>query len=444
MNYKCDVLVIGGGMSGISAAVSAAKKGLRVILAEQLSLLGGMGTAGLITMVMTSRYHFYGFGRRLMEELCRKGDARKIEKPAIAGYDYYPFDAEAMKRALDDVLIQNGVTLLLGTKLISAHCENARVTSATLFGPAGALEVRAKVLIDASGDAALCEAAGEEILYGDENGNIQAPTMLAYYAGIDFDRYEAFLATFEDGKRAAKINMIHTLVPLAVKEGVISEADLHHPGIFRINEHESIGVMNAGHVYGADVSTAEGFTEATVRGRRMAKEYLDFYRRYVPGFENAYMTNTGSVLALREGKRVVGRYTMCFDEKAEYKKFDDAVMRMDGGAVSDLHASSSDKKAYEAYRTLFADREKVRADDFATLPYRSLLAKKNDNLLVCGRCASADRKVMGQIRIMGYCFMMGEAAGLAAAIACRNGCDPSTIDVGTLQRELLENQIPTL
>lgn len=444
MNYEYDILVIGGGMSGISAAVSAAKRGLRVMLAEQMSMLGGMGTAGLITMVMTSRQWFYGFGRTLMDTLCQQGDARKIEKPAIAGYDYYPFDAEGMKRTLDAQLLQSGVTLLLGCKLISAHCEDGRVTSVALCGPQGIFEVRAKVFVDATGDAALCEAAGEEILYGDENGSIQAPTMLAYYAGIDFERYEAFLSEFEDGKRAAKINMIHTLLPIAVKDGVVSELDLHHPGIFRISETESIGIMNAGHVYGADIRTAEGFTEATVRGRRMAKEYFDFYRRYVPGFENAYMTNTGSVLALREGKRVVGKYTMCFAEKAEYKKFEDAVMRMDGGAVSDLHASSADKKAYEAYRALFADRENVRNDDFATLPYRSLLARKNGNVLVCGRCASADRKVIGQIRIMGYCFMMGEAVGLAASIACEKGCAPADVDITDLQKSLLENGIPTL
>lgn len=444
MQRNYEIVIIGGGMSGVSAAVTAATRGHRVLLIDQACMLGGMGTGGLITMMMTSRNWFYGFGRRLIEKMIRDGNARYIEKPAVAGYDYYPYDAEAMKRELENAVLSSGCELLLGTRLVSAKAENGRVVEATLAGAEGLFTVNGDCFIDASGDGVLCEAAGEEILYGDADRNIQAPTMMAYYAGVDFDRYEAFLKQFEDGKKPTKINMIHTMLPRAMEDGVISVVDLHHPGIFRISENADIGVMNAGHVYGADLSTSKGLTEATVTGRRMAKEYFDFYRRYIPGFENAYMTNTGSTLAIREGKRVRGRYTMCFSEKASYRKFEDAVMRMDGGAVSDLHASSADKKAYDAYQKLFADRENVRRDDFATLPLRSLQAAKNHNLLTCGRCISADREVLGQIRIMGYCFMMGEAAALAASLALKTSGSAHDINASDLQKLLSEGGIPTL
>lgn len=444
MKHNYDIIIIGGGMSGISAAVAAARRSHRVLLVEQSCMLGGMGTGGLITMMMTSRNWFYGFGRTLIEDMIRRGEARYIEKPAVAGYDYYPYDAEAMKRELENAVLSSGCELLLGTRLVSAKAQNGRVVEVTLAGAEGLFTASASIFIDASGDGVLCEAAGEEIFYGDTNGNIQAPTMLAYYAGVDFDRYEAFLKQFEDGKKPAKINMIHTLVPLAAKEGVISTIDLHHPGIFRISEDADIGIMNAGHVYGADLRTSKGLTAATVAGRKMAKEYFDFYRRYVPGFEKAYMTNTGSTIAIREGKRVRGKYTMLFSEKAAYQKFEDAVMRMDGGAVSDLHASSADKKAYDAYQKLFADRDKVRRDDFATLPLRSLQAANNTNLLMCGRCVSADREVLGQIRIMGYCFMMGEAAGLAASISLEQSIDVANINAKDVQCLLAEGGIPTL
>jgi hypothetical protein len=202
--------------------------------------------------------------------------------------------------------------------------------------------------------------------------------------------------------------------------------------------------MNAGHVYGADIRTSKGLTEATQRGRKMAREYFEFYKKYVPGFENAYMTSTGSSLALREGKHAVGLYTMPFSDKADYVKHPDGIMRMDGGAVSDLHASSPSREAYEAYKKLFADRDKVRHDDFATLPLRSLQAAKNANLLLAGRCASASREVLGQIRIMGYCFMMGEAAGLAAAIAVKNNTDTALLNASDVQAELFKNGIPTV
>ena len=439
-----DLIVVGGGMSGVSAAVCAARKGMKVLLVEQNAMLGGMGTSGLITMVMTSRRYFYGFGKELIDTLIEKGSARFIENPAVKGYNYYPFDAEGMKRELDSLILENQVDLLLYTKLIGVKMEADEIRALVLSALEEEITVSAKAYIDATGDAALSRMCGEEVLVGDESHNMQAPTMMAYYAGIDFERYDAFLSTFEGNGRPAKIEMIHTLVPKAVSEGVLSECDFHHPGVFRIDEDFDIGVMNVGHVYGADCSTSRGLTEAVMRGRKMAYEYLNFYRRYIPGFENAYMTNTGSTLAIRESYRIVGEYVTTFDDKVGYRKFDDAIMRFDGGAVSDVHASSSDRKAYEQYASLFANRESVNMDDYATLPYRSMRPRHTKNLLVAGRCLSADRKVLGQVRIMGYCFMMGEAAGLAAHLAVRDGITFDQVNVAELQGELLKNGVETI
>ena len=444
MNKNYDVIVAGGGVSGVSAAVSASRKGLSVLLIEQNSFLGGMGTSGLITMLMTSKNWFFGLGKTLIGDMITDGSARYIENPPVKGYDYYPFDAEGMKRKLDDIVISSGVDLLLYTKIVSLDKKDGKITRLNLVGMEGEWSVCGKVFVDATGDAYLCRLAGEKVLYGDQNGGIQAPTMVAYYSGIDFDKYERFLSTFDDGVKVPKINMIHTLVPIAHEQGVISEIDLHHPGIFRISENSDVGVMNAGHVYGANCSSAKGMTEATVRGRKMAKEYLDFYRKFVPGFENAYMTNTGNSLALRESFRFEGKYVTTFQDKTDYVKFDDAIMRFDGGAVSDLHASSSDKQAYQSYLKLFSQREKVKSDDYATLPYRSTVGANTDNLLVAGRCVSADRETLGQIRIMGYCFMMGQSAGLASYLAVQNSATVDQINVKQLQRELLLQGIPTI
>lgn len=443
MRQKYDIIVAGGGMSGVSAAVSAAKCGRSVLLVEQSAMLGGMGTNGLITMVMTSRHWFYGFGKELLNALIAKGDARFEENPAVKGYNYYPFDGEGMKRALDDAVLESGADLLLLTKVIGIEKKGDCITRIQLAGCEGNFWVEADVYIDATGDAMLALYAGEAVAVGDEQGEVQAPTMLAYYAGVDFERYEAFLKQYEDGVSVPKINMIHDLLPKAVKEGVITRADQHHPGIFRIRENADVGLMNAGHVYGARCADAEGLTAATVQGRKMAAEYFAFYRRYIPGFENAYMTHTGNVLGLRESRRVIGKYVTNFEDKANYVKFEDSIMRYDGGAVSDLHASSGDAEAYEAYLALFNNRKGLRENDWATLPYRSLLPQNTKNLIIAGRCISADRKVLGQIRIMGYCFMMGEAAGLAAALSIASGKHPDQIEVGQLQHELHKKGIET-
>lgn len=441
---KYDLVVAGGGMSGVSAAVAAAKRGLKVLLIEQTAMLGGMGTGGLITMVMTSRRYFYGFGKNLIDSMISDGTARFIENPAVKGYNYFPFDAEAMKRKLDLVTLESGAEVLFYTKITGVKKEGRRITEMVISCEEGICSVGAKFFVDATGGAAVCSLSGEQVTVGDQNKNTQAPTMMSYYSGIDFDRYEEFLKQFEGGEKAPKIEMIHSLVPRAVEEGILDETDLHHPGIFRIDSNSDIGVMNAGHIYGADCTTSQGLTEAVIRGRQLAFKYLNFYKKYIPGFENAYMTCTGSSLAVRETGRLVGRYVTTFEDKTNYVKFDDAIMRFDGGAVSDLHASSSNPQAYKEYVNLFAQRENIREDDFATLPFRSLLPKGTDNLIVAGRCVSADRKVLGQIRIMGYCFMMGEAAGLASFLAVKHETSFDGIDVRKLQKELLNNGVETV
>ena len=444
MVKQYDLIVAGGGMSGVSAAVTGSEMGLKVLLIEQNAFLGGMGTAGLITMIMTSKRWFYGLGKSLIEKMIRTNRARFIENPQVDGYHYYPYDGEEMKRELEELVISSGAELLMYTKIIGVEKKDHQLTGLVLSGMEGEFSIRGKYFVDATGDAYLCRMAGEKVVYGDDDANVQAPSMLAYYAGIDFERYEKFLQVFDDGRQAAKINMIHTLMPKAVEEKIVSECDLHHPGIFRISETADIGIMNAGHVYGADCHSSAGLTAATVKGRKIAKEYLEFYRKYVPGFENAYMTNTGSTLALRETYRLEGQYVTTFEDKCGYVKFDDTIMRFDGGNVSDLHSSSADIKAYDAYKKLFFAREHLREDDYATLPFRSMKGTCTDNLLTAGRCVSADRKTLGQIRIMGYCFMMGQAAGVAACLASRERKLFDQIDVTELQAELARLGIETI
>ena len=444
MEKRYDLVVAGGGMAGVSAAVSAARHGLRVLIVEQSSMLGGLGTSGLMTMVMTSRRWFYGIGKELIGSLIARGEARVIDDYPVQDYDRIPFDGESMKRALDDLVLDSGVEVLLYSKITGIELENGRITALRVNGPMGDFAVQGGLYIDATGDGMLAYYAGERYAVGDENGSVQAPTMTAYYAGVDFDRYEAFLKTYEGkGEGIAKVNMIRDLAPKAVAAGVLSVCDYHHPGIFRISPCFNVGVMNAGHVYGAECLSPEGLTKATIAGRKMAREYLEFYRRYVPGFEHAYMTNTCNYLGLRETRRFVGKYVTTFADKTAYRKFDDAVMRFDGGAVSDVHASSADEKAYKAYYDLFTARKELREDDWAELPYRSLLPARTQNLLLAGRCLSADRRVQGQLRIMGCCFMMGQAAGTAAALAVQNDVPPERVDVAELQRLLKADGVET-
>jgi len=428
MKKQYDIIVAGGGMSGVAAAVAAARLGRSVLLVERNGALGGLGTLGLLNMILGPRNGFGGIGLEIMDYLRKTGGS-------VCGNS---FDVEHMKRALDKIVSESGADILMYAMITGVKRDSHGLTGLELFGQTGFFTVEGKYFVDATGDAMLAYLGGEPVELGGENGDTQAPTMVCSYINVDFAKYSAFLERY-GGDNVA---MIRDTLPKAVAAGDVGELDFHHPGPFKIND--TVTMVNAGHVYGADCLTSEGLTSATIKGRRQADEYFRFYKKYIPGFENSYLVSTGSVIGIRETRRINGKYTMTFEDKVAFKKFDDAIMRMDGGSTSDVHASSPDKDAYAAYYNLFTNNDVNRPDDWATLPYRSLLAQNAGNLLAAGRCVSTDRKVQGQIRVMAHCFMMGQAAGTGAALAAGKGSDAGGINIVELQSILRKNGIENI
>lgn len=423
-----DVIVAGGGMAGVTAAVSAARNGCRVCLIEQSMVLGGIGTGGLVTCLIAPEQYFGGIGREILDEMYRKGALGcNVGKD---NYSFVPYNNEEMKLTLDSLVSSEaGIELLLYTKIISAECGGGMVKSITLSAYEGLRTVSAKIFIDATGDGALSLLCGEAYEYGDENENIQAATLPAYYADIDYKKLNEYI----DGNGGDFIGIIRRTVPKAVEEGVLSYVDFHHPGAIRIGDN--YGIVNAGHLYGMPLKTSADFTKAMLAGRRLAREYFEFYKRYMPGFENAVYMATGSILGVRETRRIVGCHITDYKDKTEYKKYEDGIMRYQGGPSYDLHASSNEKEDYERYFEKYTATEE-RVGDYALLPYRSLRAAENKNLLLAGRCASTDRRVNAQNRVMGYCAMMGQAAGTAAAITVSDGVTTDKTDICRLQKRL--------
>ena len=424
MKMIYDVVITGGGMAGVAAAVAASRLGARTLLVEQGSVLGGLGTAGGLSNLITWAPGFYGIGLELVNRLVKTGG---MEFNAMNRDNFY--DLEYMKLALDELVCGSGAELLLFAKATDITQFDGKVSALELCGQEGKFAVYGRYFIDCTGDAMLAFMAGEPYELGDGNGNTQAPTLVCQYIGVDWDAYRAFLEPYGGDN----VPMIREILPRAVAAGDVRITDFHHPGVFRVNDR--VALVNIGHAYGADCLSPKGLTEATLEGRRQAHEYLKFYRKYIPGFADAYMTFTAATIGVRETRRLIGQYTVTFEDKSSYRKFDDAVMRFEGGRESDLHSYSPSMEAYMDYYTLFTD-ERPRDDDWADLPYRCLLPQKAKNLLVAGRCLSADRKVQGRVRTMGYCLMMGQAAGTAAALCAREGMDCDRIDITSLQSEL--------
>ena len=425
---RYDVVVAGGGLSGVTAAISAARGGAKVCLVEQTLTLGGLGTSGMMTVMISPKNFFGGTGREILDRLYGE-DALGYGK-GKDDYSFVPFQNEAMKRLLDSMVSEEAnIDLLLYSKIIGAKCENGGVKSITVSAYEGIFEVEADVFIDATGDGALAVLCGEDYEYGDGNENIQAPTLPSYYVNVDYTKYYNFLKE----NNYDFIGTVKGLVEKAVDEGVLSDVDYHHPGENRITA--DIASMNVGHLYGMPLKSSKDFTAAMIAGRRLVREYYEFYKKYIPGFENSVCVATGSLLGVRETRRIKGKYMISYADKCEYRKFPDAVMRFEGGPSYDLHASSGSKDDYEKYFSKYT-AENIRENDYATIPFSSFCAAKNNNLMVVGRCFSSDRFVNAQNRVMGYCAMMGDVAGAAAALSNKNKVRLCEISIYELQKKL--------
>jgi len=428
-----DVIVVGGGPAGIAATISAAKLGANVALIEQNGVLGGLGTSGLMSMYITPG-GISGLGREIIDEVRERGQRITCSTRDQKHSDNIPFHAEAAKLVYDDLIDKCGATLFLYTKLIGQKFNGRTIEGIVVAGAEGLFYLGAKMFIDTTGDGYLSMLCGVPYVVGDDEGNTQAPTMVAYYSNIDRKKMQQFYKVNGDDH----VKTMQKFIEKAYNDGVLPVKDMHHPGAFMISD--DMAVVNAGHVYGADCLTSRGLTKATIEGRKQAETYIKFYRKYIGGFENAQYAATGSVLGIRETRRVIGAYILCYDDKLNYRRFDDAVGRYPGGPGSDIHASSPDQKAYEKYYSLYTAIEETtipEKDRFYEMPYRALITNEVDNLLIAGRCASMDRKVNGQLRVMGPCFMMGQAAGTAAALCVKSGVAVKKLDVSALRETLV-------
>lgn len=406
--YAVDVCVAGAGPAGLAAAVMAARRGVKTLLLEAGTCFGGCGTQAGIPMfcMPTDGIHetSAGFGSEVYRRIIDEGAAM----PGTTQENKYKwgtlhFRCEAVKRVYDEIVTEAKVGFLFGVRVVDAETDAAgRVTRLVCAGKEGLFAVRAKVFVDATGDADLTHFAGAESEYGDEEGNVQASTLPSVWAGIDWKTANAKGGGMWTHQRHLK---------QAFEDGVFRRYDPHLPGLFMSGETSAYG--NAGHVW-TNGTKDRSLSDAYVEGRRLLAEYERYYRRYIPGFEKAELVASGALMGVRESRRIVGDYRMTVGDYVARRHFDDDI-----GSFSypiDLHAAKPDAKlAKKALDDL--ESTKYKPGENYGIPYRALLPKGLANVLVAGRCVSCDRAVQASLRVMPACFITGQAAGLAAALA---------------------------
>lgn len=432
---KTDVLVIGGGCAGIAAAVSAARHGAKVLLTDANGSLGGMATNGLVGPFMTcydpqgKRQVIRGLIEEMIQRMVRRGGAiHPSECPAGSSYSAYrvpghhnctPFTVEAFRICAEEMCCEAGVELLYHV-LFQSCCmseDGSRIEGAVFATKAGLIRIDASTVIDCTGDGDVVLSSGAPCLYGDENGATQPASLFFLIDNIDQEKMEAALRDrwdnrFFETEIATETQEGRYHVP-RTKVAIYQSSD----GTWRVNMSR-VALKN-----GCDPFE---ITDATVRARAQQDEILGVLRKYVPGCENARLLESANMLGQRETRRIDGVYTLTGDDIRSGKSFEDTVFL--AGSSIDMHGGNNVKYI-------------PAQGDAYPIPYRILLPKKVQNLLVAGRCASMDREALAAIRVMPPVFAMGQAAGTAAAIALQSQVCPADVDTALLQKTLLQDDV---
>lgn len=416
VRHTVDVFVAGGGPAGVAAAVSAARNGATVFLAEKEQCFGGMGTVAKVPAFMrfSDGVNFLAgeIGREIFDSVYGKNTPFETIEFAI--------DNEKLKTVYDKLVTESGIEFSFESEVIAVDGEAGKLQYAVIKGKEKLFAVEAKIFIDTTGDGTISCWAGADSEMGDENGSMMPGTLCTQWANIDWSEAVVELGKDPDNR----------MLEQAFKDKVFSIEDKALSGMWK---HEyGLGGGNIGHVFGVDGTDERSITAGIIDARKRMSEYQRYYNEYLPGYENAKIVATADVLGIRETRRMICEYMMTLDDYLQHADFDDEIGRY--CYPVDVHASRPGEvsKHPGIYENGY---EKGKSYG---IPFRSLLPQKTENVIVAGRSIGAEREMMGSVRVMPACYITGQAAGTAAAMAALGGVSLREIDVHMLQSKLVE------
>lgn len=417
MTTSYDVVVVGAGSAGSTAAISAARGGARTLLVDRLPFLGGTSTAVLDTF-----YAFFtpgeaamrvvgGLGWEVVERMRAAGVA--FERPNTYGAGTgVTYDQEVLKVTWERLAEEAGVEILLHTWATGVRLHDGRIGGVRLWNKGGESVVKGSVVVDASGDADLCAMA--DVPYEDirSTPNLQSLSTIFRVANVDVDR-------------AASLPKTELWAMMREAAGSGSYRLPRLEGSWHRAPHPGVVTVHMTRIPNVDATDPLQLTRAEVEGRRQVQEYHRFLRDRVPGFERSVLVATSSAIGVRESRRVIGDYVLTRDDVLGARRFADEIA-LCGAPIEDHLAGTDTRWTYVPHSGVYG------------IPYRCLLPRAIEGMLVAGRCFSASHDAHASARSMATCMAMGQAAGTAAALAAAAGTTPRNVDVATLHRRLAE------
>jgi len=389
---EVDVIVAGGGPAGVAAAVSAARNGAKTILVERYGHLGGLATGGLvICLVETGRYGF-GMCREVIERLLEHKAGRIneptdkpgiwIEGASLSGAETCSFDPEILKYIFSEMVSESGVNLLLHSLIVGSVIDNGKVQGLIIEGKSGRQAVLGKVVVDATGDGDVAALSGAPF-------NIDRhPWGINLEFRIGNVNVEKALKWREDNPE---------LYDKLMKK---LEAEIGKVGWGR-TIYENVAWGHGPHFYDVDGLNVKDLTRVEVESRRQIVAAVKFFKKHIPGFEEAFIIDIAPQIGVRETRRIIGEYILTKEDEITGRDFDDNIARGIFG-----------------------------------IPYRCLIPKKVEGLLVAGRCISTTHEAHGAIRNIPPCMITGQAAGTAAALSVKEKVSPRELDINLLKETL--------
>lgn len=414
-----DVLVVGGGTAGVAAAVSAARAGASVTLVERQGFFGGTMTG--VSLGSLCGYYAAdhdgnpqlivgGLPLEIAERLWAVGGAATEPERILRAFGI-AYDQFSLKRVLDEILTSAGVRLLNQALVTSPIMEGNTVIGVNAYSPEGAHELRAKAVIDASGNATVAAAAGVEAPIRSEPQN---PTAMFRFGGVDVAR-----------AKAIERPELHRLLTQAVADGF--ELPRTAGGMFSVRDgvvHVNVSRVEVGGY--ESLLDPQSLAEIEVEGRRQVSLYESAFRRYVPGFEHAFVLDSGTEIGLRESRRIRGQYELTADDVRSSRHFDDGIVASAWPVESHGAGTGVQWEWPEPGRSY-------------QIPLRTLIpAGDTDGLVVAGRTLSADPIAHASARVAAQCMGMGEATGILAARSAAEGVSMRSFPTARVTAELID------
>ena len=464
--FNTDVLVCGGGVAGAAAAIVAARRGLKVLLLEYGISLGGLATNNYVTGIAGQ---VEGMSLEWINRCIKEGYGQWRPHLPI-------FDPEKAKILLETMIHENGGRILYGTHVVDVNMEadGKNISSVIAYSKSGRMEISAKMYIDATGDGDVAAAAGAPFEEGSSEymGLNMATTLAFRFTNVNWFEYQK--ANSEWGKatiaRDGRVNcygLYHEEEKKAVENGelpyFVFPTALMYPIPGFPEEHTDVSVMTCHSFYNHNTDV-EDLTRQIVEQHQQMMFLEKFFNKRIPGFERAKISGIGNIHGVRDSRRIIGEYVFKASDFACAKKFEDGIVRFP--EFFDTHHPTSAKQGFKRHIhmvnpeeptvTLHDDRFenlemhrfgmpagaecRPNPRDYCEIPFRALIPLGVDNLLLAGRCVSAEFDSCGGVRVIAPSMGTGQAAAVACDVCIKDNKKPRDIDPRIIREKMIKEE----